>query len=100
MSHSAPTAKATRRPASSLDVAPRPLSITSLHYRRASVPAHQDLTERVRCEFVEMRGFSPTVEQAARLFQLDAEECREILKRLVDEGFLRHMPDGRFRLPS
>lgn len=100
MSHSAPTAKATRRSAISLDVAPRPLSITSLNYRRTTVPARQDLTERVRCEFVEMRGFSPTVEQAARLFQLGAEECRDILKRLVDEGFLRHMPDGRFRLPS
>jgi DNA-binding IclR family transcriptional regulator len=47
-----------------------------------------------------MRGFSPTVEQAARLFQLNADECRDILKRLVDEGFLRHTPDGRFRLPS
>lgn len=100
MSHSAPTAKATRRPASPLDVAPRPLSITSLNYRRTNVPARSDIAERVRCEFVEMRGFSPTVEQAARLFQLKAEECREILKGLVDEGFLRHTPDGRFRLPS
>jgi hypothetical protein len=98
MPHSAP--KATRRPASPLDVAPRPLSIPSLSYRRASVPTRHDVAERVRCEFVEMRGFSPTVEQAARLFQLKQEECREILKRLVEEGFLRHTPDGRFRLPS
>jgi hypothetical protein len=96
MSQTAP--KATRRLVSSLDVAPRPLSITSLNYRRTAAPP--DVAERVRCEFVEMRGFSPTVEQAARLFQLNAEECRDILKRLVDEGFLRHTPDGRFRLPS
>ena len=98
MSQSAP--KATRRFVSPLDVAPRPLSITSLNYRRTSAPTHHDVAERVRCEFVEMRGFSPTVEQAARLFQLNAEECRGILKQLVDEGFLRHTPDGRFRLPS
>ena len=97
MSQSAP--KATRRSVSSIDVAPRPLSITSLNYRRTVAPTH-DVADRVRCEFVEMRGFSPTVEQAARLFQLNAEECRDILKRLVDEGFLRHTPDGRFRLPS
>lgn len=97
MSQSAP--KATRRPASPLDVAPRPLSITSLNYRRTTV-SRSDVAERVRCEFVEMRGFSPTVEQAARLFQLNADECRDVLKRLVDEGFLRHTPDGRFRLPS
>ena len=99
MSQSAP--KATRRTVSPLDVAPRPLSITSLNYRRTAAPTYDhDVAERVRCEFVEMRGFSPTVEQAARLFQLKAEECRDILKRLVDEGFLRHTPDGRFRLPS
>ena len=98
MSHSAP--KATRRSTSSFDVAPRPLSITSLNYRRASVPTRHEVAERVRCEFVEMRGFSPTVEQAARLFHLKPEECRDILKRLVEEGFLRRTPDGRFRLPS
>lgn len=97
MSQSAP--KASRRSASPLDVAPRPLSITSLNYRRTA-SARSDVTERVRCEFVEMRGFSPTVEQAARLFQLNTDECRDILKRLVDEGFLRYTPDGRFRLPS
>jgi hypothetical protein len=98
MSQSAP--KATRRTASPLDVAPRPLSITSLNYRRPATAVRHDVAERVRCEFVEMRGFSPTVEQAARLFQLSADECREILRRLVDEGFLRYTPDGRFRLPS
>ena len=59
-----------------------------------------DVTDRIRCEFVEMRGFSPTVDQAARLFQVSREECIQVLKTLVDEGFLRHTPDGRYRLPS
>ena len=93
--------KATRPRATRLDIAPRPLSISTLNHRRASVSAAgRDVEARVRCEFVEMRGFSPTVQQAARLFQLNQEECGQLLTRLVEEGFLRQTPDGRFRLPS
>jgi hypothetical protein len=84
-----------------LDIAPRPLSIPSLSYRRASASSVSgDVEARVRCEFVEMRGFSPTVQQAARLFQINPDECSRLLSRLVREGFLRQTPDGRFRLPS
>ena len=93
--------KATRRRADPLDIAPRPLSISSLNFRRApAVSIRGDVEARVRCEFVEMRGFSPTVQQAARLFQLNPDECVQLLTRLVQEGFLRQTPDGRFRLPS
>ena len=92
--------KATRRRAFPLDIAPQPLSIADLNYRRALAPPPSDVPSRVRCEFVEMRGFSPTVAQAARLFQLQPDECGRILKGLVEEGFLRQTPDGRFRLPS
>jgi hypothetical protein len=93
--------KATRHRATPLDIAPRPLSISTLNYRRALAPAPRpDVEARVRCEFVEMRGFSPTIQQAARLFQINADECVQLLSRLVQEGFLRQTPDGRFRLPS
>ena len=68
--------------------------------RRQVPPVLSEVADRVRCEFIEMRGFSPTVEQAARLFQINRDECGRILKGLVDEGFLRQTPDGRFRLPS
>ena len=89
------------RPRDPLNIAPRPLSIPTLNYRRASPSTvHGDVEARVRCEFVEMRGFSPTVQQAARLFQINPEECGRLLTRLVQEGFLRQTPDGRFRLPS
>ena len=81
-----------------LDIAPRPLSIHSLNYRRST--QQRDVEARVRCEFVEMRGFSPTIQQAARLFQINVEDCGQLLTRLVQEGFLRQTPDGRFRLPS
>lgn len=89
------------RPRDPLAIAPRPLSIPTLNYRRASASSiHGDVEARVRCEFVEMRGFSPTVQQAARLFQINPDECGRLLTRLVQEGFLRQTPDGRFRLPS
>jgi hypothetical protein len=78
------------------DVTPKPLPIRPLDYRRS---AAVDVLTRVRGEFVEMRGFSPTIQQAARLFDLSLEECGRILSRLVDEGFLRCTADGRYRLP-
>ena len=53
---------------------------------------------RVRGEFMEMRGFSPTIEQAARLFDLPREECDCVLDTLVHQGFLRRTPDGRYHL--
>ena len=78
------------------NVPSRSLSIRSLDYRRGAV----DLINRIRSEFVEMRGFSPTVDQAARLFDLSTDECRRILLGLVQEGFLRCTADGRYRLPA
>jgi hypothetical protein len=85
-----------------------PPHLADIQFRALSMPAKQrksssvrrDVTDRIRCEFVEMRGFSPTVDQAARLFQVSREECIRVLKKLVDEGFLRQTTDGRYRLPS
>ena len=85
-----------------------PPSLTEIRFKALSVPAKQrksasgraDVVDRIRCEFVEMRGFSPTVDQAARLFQVSRDECIRVLKKLVDEGFLRQTADGRYRLPS
>lgn len=82
---------------SALEINPRPASIRSLDYRRTrETPS---VIDRVRGEFAEMRGFSPTVEQAARLFDLPRDECGRILGGLVQEGFLRRTADGRYRLP-
>ena len=77
-----------------LDFKPKPLSIRGLSFKRPVL----DVVSRVRGEFVEMRGFSPTIEQAARLFDLSREECSSILDALVQQGFLRHTSDGRYRL--
>lgn len=77
-----------------LDVKRAPLSIRRLDYKRSTT----DVVARVRSEFIEMRGFSPTVDQAARLFDLPREECDSLLGGLVQQGFLRRTPDGRYRL--
>jgi hypothetical protein len=90
--------KASHYPPSLADIQFRALSMPATQRRSSSVRG--DVTDRIRCEFVEMRGFSPTVDQAARLFQVSREECVRVLKILVDEGFLRQTPDGRYRLPS
>lgn len=81
-----------------------PPSLADIQFRALPMPAKRkprgDVTDRIRCEFVEMRGFSPTVDQAARLFQVSRDECVRVLNTLVDEGFLKQTADGRYRLPS
>ena len=77
-----------------LDVSRKALSLRSLQYKRQPV----DIVLRVRGEFFEMRGFSPTVEQAARLFDLPRDECSAVLSGLVQQGFLNLTSDGRYRL--
>ena len=63
-------------------------------------PADQKLVERVRREFSDLRGLSPTVQQARRLFHLGDEECSEIFAQLVQEGFLDLCTDQRYRMAS
>jgi DNA-binding IclR family transcriptional regulator len=58
------------------------------------------VVERVRSAFIEMRGFSPTLAQAARLFDLPAKDCDLILIGLVQNGFLGRTPDGRYHLQA
>lgn len=83
---------------SPLDVPLRPLRIASLAPRRAPAPADQKLVERVRREFNDLRGLSPTIAQARRLFHLAEEECLEIFAQLLHEGFLMVGADDRYRL--
>jgi hypothetical protein len=54
--------------------------------------------ERVRREFSDMRGLSPTMPQAIRLFHLAHDECLEIFAQLLQEGFLDLGADERYRL--
>ena len=56
------------------------------------------LAARVRGEYNEMPGLSPTFGQASRLFGLRADECRQVLELLQREEFLRCGPDGQYRM--
>src|SRR5690349_21022223 len=79
----------------------RPLRVPSMFHppaRRGH--ADQKLVERVRREFCDMRGFSPTMAQGRRLFHLANDECLEIFRQLLQEGFLMLCSDDRYRLRS
>ena len=54
------------------------------------------LVGRVRDEYGEMPGLCLTVQQACRLWQMDATTCTRILDVLVAECFLRRTPAGTF----
>ena len=72
-------------------------NIQHLNPKRPRRPARR-LLERVRGEFTEMQGFSPTLDQAARLFSLSRDECHRVFTQLLREGFLGCSADGRYRL--
>lgn len=75
----------------------RPLRMRPVFRMRQRGPADQKLVERVRREFNDMRGLSPTWAQARRLFHLDEEECSGILAQLIHERFLELCADERYR---
>ena len=66
--------------------------------RARSAEDGRQLVDRIRSEFVEMQGFSPTLGQAVRLFHLTDAECLEVFAALVQDGFLQVSADGRYRL--
>ncbi len=80
-----------------LDVPFKQLTVRSLHSRGVTSPA-SDAIERVRGEFVEMRGFSPTLQQAARLFHLPAGRVFASARHAVERRL--HPPDDRRTIPA
>lgn len=85
-------------PHRTLQVPLTPLRIQALTRTPAHRPADQKLVERVRREFSDMRGLSPTLAQARRLFHLADDECLEIFAQLLQENFLHLCVDDRYRL--
>lgn len=83
-----------------LHVPLRPLRIPALARTPVRPPADQKLIERVRREFSDLRGLSPTLVQARRLFHLADDECLEIFAQLLQEGFLDLCADDRYRLKA
>ena len=68
------------------------------YVRDPGLPPAAAVVQRVRAEFSEMQGFSPTAAQAARLFGLAPDECARVLDLLVREGFLTLGSDGLYRV--
>jgi DNA-binding IclR family transcriptional regulator len=79
----------------SLELRRTALDVRSSGARR--MPA-VSIVQRVLGEFAEMRGFSPTLAQAARLFGMTIDECDRVLRSLVHDGSLTCGDDGRYRL--
>jgi hypothetical protein len=73
-------------------------NVQHLNHKPARRAPARRLLERVRGEFTEMQGFSPTLDQAARLFSLSRDECHRVFTHLLREGFLGCSADGRYRL--
>ena len=57
------------------------------------------LRRRIRAEFAEMPGLCLTVQQAARLWNLDLATCERVLRELVDAHDIVRTDDGRFAGP-
>lgn len=64
---------------------------------RVMMTSDADLLSRVRGEYLEMPGLALTVEQAGRLWGVDAPTSRRLLDALVDREFLRRTGDRYLR---
>jgi len=54
------------------------------------------MLHRIRGEFLEMPGLRLTLEQAARLWHMDAAACATALTRLVGDRFLMRTRGGAY----
>jgi hypothetical protein len=97
-----------RRPKPPLSgIRPRPLAVRDLDHARGATPVTQGdrrdlparaaLVGRIRGEFLEMPGLSPTLFQAKRLFDLREDICTRILDGLIRDGTLKRDGRGQYR---
>ena len=79
-----------------------PPSWTTSISRVASSPERQPSSERlvrlIRAEYLEMPGLCLTIEQAQRLWSLEAHTCEALLNSLINLRFLRRTDSGQFVL--
>jgi hypothetical protein len=69
-------------------------------YLAALPPYTPDLNTLVRAEYLEMPGLCLTVPQAARLWNVGRDECRQTLDALTRAGFLYQSKDQYVRSGS
>ena len=81
------------------------------HHGQAESPAssYRQAFDRIRAEYLEMRGMCLTPQQVQRLTGVDVEVCTTVLEDLVrakflqlgaDGTYLRAHPDGPARMPA
>jgi hypothetical protein len=58
------------------------------------------LLDRIRAEYLELRGLRLTLAQAQRLFGLERALCETVLDALVKEGCLCVKPPGTYGRPA
>jgi hypothetical protein len=52
------------------------------------------VTQRVRAEFEEMPGLALTEHQAAKLFGIEQNVCRDVISQLIHASYLRKTRSG------
>lgn len=67
---------------------------TNMH--TALAPDLEPWCEVVRTEYQEMPGLRLTLEQARRLWSVDAETCRTVIEMLVGSGYLMRTDDNLY----
>jgi hypothetical protein len=74
------------------------LVVEEMFVERRNVTARRALLDRIHGEFLEMRGLSVTVDQAAKLFGLAPDMALRVLGQLAEAQVLRRRHDGQFAL--
>ena len=62
----------------------------------SDAPVFDDMLRRICGEYLEMPGLRLKQEQAQRLWGLDRARCAQLLRVLVESGFLCRYPDGGY----
>jgi hypothetical protein len=82
------------------EVSGRPQPRTWPAVERRDAAARRGLIDRIRGEFLEMRGLALTTREASRLLGVPQLVCSRILTSLTKEGSLRVTADGRYTRPE
>jgi hypothetical protein len=75
-------------------------AITEVQHAPRGTIAFNRLLAIVRGEYLEMPGLRLTMQQAQRLWALDAETCEAVLRTLEDRNVLRHTCSGHYVLAN
>jgi len=62
----------------------------------SDAPVFDEILRRICGEYLEMPGLRLKQEQAQRLWGLDRARCAQLLRVLVESGFLCRYPDGGY----